>query len=84
MKLFNNTHSDCGLSYKTVMNNQSFTICSGITQPHQFSLENIPAMSRITDSVGEGDDRKIKKKNQQKKQLCKWIRRGSHDHIKTF
>jgi hypothetical protein len=41
-------------------------------------------MSGITDSIGEGwDDRKIKK-NQQKKQHCKWTRRGSHDHIKPF
>jgi hypothetical protein len=31
MKLSNNTHSDFGLSYKIVMNNQSYTICSGIT-----------------------------------------------------
>jgi hypothetical protein len=33
MKLSNNTHSDFGLSYQTVMNNQSYTIHSGITQP---------------------------------------------------
>ncbi len=58
MKLSNNTHSDFGLSYQTVMNNQSYTICSGITRPHQFSLGNIPTMSGITDSIGEGwDDR---------------------------
>jgi hypothetical protein len=31
MKLSNNTHSNFGLSYKTVMNNQSYTIRSGIT-----------------------------------------------------
>jgi hypothetical protein len=31
MKLSNNTHSDFGLSYQTVMNNQSYTIRSGIT-----------------------------------------------------
>jgi hypothetical protein len=31
MKLSNNTHSDFGLSYKIVMNNQSHTIRSGIT-----------------------------------------------------
>jgi hypothetical protein len=31
MKLSSNTHSDFGLSYKTVMNNQSYTICSGIS-----------------------------------------------------
>ncbi len=61
-KLSNNTHSDFGLSYKTVMNNQSYTIHSGITQPHLFSLGNIPTMSGITDSVGEGwDERKITK-----------------------
>ncbi len=60
MKLFNNTHSDFGLSYQTVMKNQSYTICSGITRPCQFSLGNIQTMSGITDSVGEGwDDRKI-------------------------
>jgi hypothetical protein len=38
------------------MNNQSFTIHSGITQPCQFSLGNIPTMSGITDSIGEGRD----------------------------
>jgi hypothetical protein len=60
MKLSKNTHSDVGLSYQTVMNNQSYTIHSGITQPPKFSLGNIPTMSSITDSVGEGwDDRKI-------------------------
>jgi hypothetical protein len=31
MKLSNNTHSDFELSYKTVMNNQSYTIYSGTT-----------------------------------------------------
>ncbi len=62
MKLSNNTHSDFGLSYKTVMNNQNYTIRSGITQPHQFTLGNIPTMSGITDSFGEGwDERKITK-----------------------
>jgi hypothetical protein len=65
MKLSNNTHSDFGLSYQTVMNNQSYTVHSGITQPRQFSLGNIPTMSGITDSVGEGwDERKNYKKNQ--------------------
>jgi hypothetical protein len=60
MKLSNKTHSDFGLSYQTVMNNQSYTICSGIAQPHQFSLGNIPTMSCITDNVGEGwDDGKL-------------------------
>jgi hypothetical protein len=58
MKLSNNTHSDFELSYKTVMNNQSYTIHSGITQPCPFSLGNIPTMSGITDSVGEGWDGK--------------------------
>jgi hypothetical protein len=44
------------------MNNQSYTIPSGITQTRQFSHGNIPTMSCITDSVGEGwDDRKIAK-----------------------
>ena len=62
MKLSNNTHSDFGLSYKTVMNNQSYTICSGISWPCQFSLGNMPTMSGITGSVGEGwDERKITK-----------------------
>jgi hypothetical protein len=56
MKLSNNTHSDFGLSYQTVMNNQSYTIHSGITQPRPFSLGNKPTMSCITDSVGEGWD----------------------------
>jgi hypothetical protein len=60
MKLSNNTNSDSGFSYETVMNSQSYTIHSGITQPCQFSLGNIPTMSGITDSVGEGrDTRKI-------------------------
>jgi hypothetical protein len=60
MKLSNNTHSEFGLSYQTVMNNQSYTIRSGITHPGQFSLGNIPTMNGITDSIGEGwDDRKI-------------------------
>ncbi len=60
MKLSNNTYSDFGLSYQAVMNNQSYTIRSGITRPRQFLLGNIPTMSGITDSVGEGwDDRKI-------------------------
>jgi hypothetical protein len=31
MKLSNNTNSDSGLSYETVMNSQSYTIRSGIT-----------------------------------------------------
>jgi hypothetical protein len=62
MKLSNNTNSDFGLSYQTVMNNQSYTIHSGLTQPRQFSLGNIPTMSSITDNIGEGwDDRKIAK-----------------------
>ncbi len=85
MKLSNNTHSDFGLSYQLVMNNQSYTIHSKITRPHQFSLINIPTMSSITDRVGEvWDERKITIFFQQKKQHCKWTRRGSHDHIKTF
>jgi hypothetical protein len=41
------------------MNNQSYTIRSGITRPCQFSLGNIPTISSIIDSIGEGwDDRK--------------------------
>jgi hypothetical protein len=61
MKLSNNTNSDSGFSYETVMmSSQSYTICSGITRPCLFSLGNIPTMSGITDSVGEGwDTRKI-------------------------
>ena len=60
MKLSNNTHSDFGLSYQTVMSNQSYTIRSGITRPRQFSLGKIPTMSTITDSIGEfWDTRKI-------------------------
>ncbi len=60
MKLSNNTYSDFGLSSKTVMNNQSYTIRSGITQPCQFSLGNILIMSGIADSIGEGwNERKI-------------------------
>ncbi len=60
MKLSNNTYSDSGFSYETVMNSQSYTIHSGITQPCQLSLGNIPTMSSITDSIGEGwDTRKI-------------------------
>jgi hypothetical protein len=48
------------LSYQSVMNNQSYTIHLGITQPRQFSLGNIPTMSGIADSIGEGwDDGKI-------------------------
>ncbi len=59
MKL-SNTYSDFGLSYQKVMNNQSYTIYSGMTQPCQFLLGNIPTMNGITDSIGEGwDDRKI-------------------------
>ncbi len=62
MKLFIKTHSDFELSYKTVMNNQSYTIHSVTTRPRQFSLGNIQTMSGITDSIGEGwDDRKITK-----------------------
>ncbi len=58
MKLSNNTYSDFGLSYQTVINNQSYTIHSGITRPSHFSLGNIPSMNGITDSVGEGWDEK--------------------------
>jgi hypothetical protein len=60
MKLFNNTSSDPGFSYETVMNSQRYTIYSGITQPCCFSLRNMPTMSSSTDRVGEGwDKRKI-------------------------
>ncbi len=41
------------------MNSQRYIICSGITQPRQFSLGNIPTMSGIiTDSISEGWDTK--------------------------
>jgi hypothetical protein len=60
MKLSNNTYSDFGLSYQIVMNNQSYTILSGITRPCRFSIGNIPTMNGITDSIDEGwDDIKI-------------------------
>jgi hypothetical protein len=59
MKLSNNTHSNFGLSYQTVMNNQSYTIQSEITRPCQFSLGNIHTMSSITDSIGEGWDGRL-------------------------
>ncbi len=60
MKLSNKTHSNFGLSYQTVMNNQSYTIHSGVTRLCQLVLGNIPTMSGITDSVGRGwDDKKI-------------------------
>ncbi len=60
IKLSNNTYSDFELSYQTVLNNQSYTIYSGITQPCQFSLGNIPTLKDITASIGEGwVDRKI-------------------------
>ena len=62
MKLSNNTYSDFGLFYQTVMNNQSHTIHSGMTQPCKFSLGIIPTINGITDSLGEGwDERKIAK-----------------------
>jgi hypothetical protein len=54
MKLSNNTHSDFGLSYQTVLNNQSYSIHSGITPPCQSSLGNIPTMSSITDGESWG------------------------------
>ncbi len=58
--LSNTTHSDFGLSYQTVLNNQSYTIHSGNVQPCQFVLGNIPTTSGITDNVGSGwDDNKI-------------------------
>jgi hypothetical protein len=70
MKLSNKTHSDFELSRKTVMNNQSYTIQLGTTQPRQISLGNIQTMSGITDSVGEGrDDRKITKKFNEKNNI---------------
>jgi hypothetical protein len=70
MKLSNKTHSDFELSYKTVMNNQSYTICSGTTQPRRFSLGNIQTMSSITDSIGEGwDDRKVTKKTNERNNI---------------
>jgi hypothetical protein len=60
LKLSNKTRSNFGLSYQTVLNNQSYTIRSGITRPCQFVLGNISTISGITDSVGRGwDDKKI-------------------------
>ncbi len=60
MKLSNTTHSDFGLSYQTVLNNQSYTIRSGMIRPCQFVLGNIPTVSGFTDNVGSGwDDNKI-------------------------
>ncbi len=60
MKLSNATHSNFGLSYQAVLNNQSYTIHSGNVQPCQFVLGNIPLTSGITDNVGSGwDDNKI-------------------------
>jgi hypothetical protein len=47
MKLSNNTNSDSGFSYETVMNSQNYTIRSGITRPCQFSLGNITTMSSM-------------------------------------
>jgi hypothetical protein len=60
MKHSNTTYSDFGLSYQTVLNNQSYTIHSGNIRPYQFVLGNIPTISGITDNVGRGwDDKKI-------------------------
>jgi hypothetical protein len=86
MKLSNNTNSDPGFSYETVMNSQRYTIHSEITQPRQFSLENIPTMSGISDIHGEGwDTRKISKYFNKRINIAKsTIRRGSHDYIKTI
>ncbi len=38
------------------MISQRYIIRSGITRPRRFSLGNIPTMSSITDSIGEGWD----------------------------
>jgi hypothetical protein len=54
MKIRNTTHSDFGLSYQTVLNNQTYTIRSGNVRPCQFVLGNIPTISGITDNVGRG------------------------------
>jgi hypothetical protein len=59
IKLSNNTNSYPGFSYETVMNSQRYTIHSWITQPRQFSLENIPTMSSIIDMHGEGWDTRM-------------------------
>jgi hypothetical protein len=56
MKLSNKTHSVFGLSYQKVLNNQNYTIHSGVTRPCQFVLGNILTISGITDSVGRGWD----------------------------
>jgi hypothetical protein len=68
MKLSNNNNSDAGFSYGAVMNSQRYIICSGITQPRQFSLGNKITMSGITDKLF-----------QQRKQHCKSTARNSHD-----
>ena len=60
MKIRNTTHSDFGLSYQTVLNNQSYTIRSGNVRLCQFVLGNIPTISGITDTVGRGwNDKKL-------------------------
>ena len=60
VKIRNTTHSDFGLSYQTVLNNQSYTIRSGNVPPCQFVLGNIPTISGITDTVGRGwNDKKL-------------------------
>jgi hypothetical protein len=60
MKIRNTTHSDFGLSYQTVLNNQSYAIRSGNVRPCQFVVGNIPTISEITDTVGRGwNDKKI-------------------------
>ncbi len=60
MKIRNTNHSDFGLSYQTVLNNQSYTIRSGNVRPCQFVLGNIPTISGITDNVGRGwNDKKM-------------------------
>ncbi len=54
MKIRNTTHSDFGLSYQTVLNNQTYTTRSGNVRPGQFVHGNIPTISGITDNVGTG------------------------------
>jgi hypothetical protein len=82
MKLSNNNNSDPGFSYGTVMNTQRYIIRSGITQPRQFSLGNIPTMSGITDSIFEGwDTRKISKYFNKENNIANQ-QESSHDYIK--
>ncbi len=84
IKLCNTTHSDFGLSYQTVLNNQSYTIHSGNIQPCQFVLGNIPTISGITDNVGRGWDDKKLLVFLWEKQGWIWTPRSSHDYEHAY